>query len=53
MTLPASFHEEHAATMARIDARVKGWQAEEREKTAALVWCRANGNPHLQSKAGD
>jgi hypothetical protein len=32
----------------RIAGRVEHWQAEEREKVAALAWCRANGNPHKE-----
>jgi hypothetical protein len=38
--------ERHAETLARIDARIAGAVAEERERREALAWCRANGNPH-------
>lgn len=37
-----------AETLGRISGRVEHWQAEEREKVAALAWCRANGNPHKE-----
>lgn len=33
-------------TLARIDARVRQSVALEKEKIAALAWCRANGDPH-------
>ena len=35
-----------AATLGRIADRVDASVAEEKEKMAALAWCRANGNPH-------
>ena len=35
-----------AATLGRIADRVDASVAQEKEKIAALAWCRANGNPH-------
>ena len=35
------------ATIARIAKQVGDDVALAHEKTAALAWCRANGNPHL------
>lgn len=39
-----------ADTLGRIADRVDGWTALEREKEAALAWCRSHGDPHLNSK---
>lgn len=35
------------ATMERISKQVAANGADDRERAAALAWCRANGNPHL------
>ncbi|GLV28210.1 hypothetical protein TomTYG75_07330 [Sphingobium sp. TomTYG75] len=36
------------ATLERIGKQVDANVREEREKAAALAWCRANGSPHLE-----
>jgi hypothetical protein len=38
--------ERHAETLGRIDARIAETVALQKERIAALEWCRANGNPH-------
>jgi uncharacterized coiled-coil DUF342 family protein len=37
-------------TFARIDERTRAYRELEKERTAALDWCRSNGSPHLKSK---
>lgn len=37
-----------AETLGRIADRTDAWKREEQERIAALAWCRANGNPHIQ-----
>ena len=36
-----------AEAMYRINGRCEHAVAERLEKSAALAWCRANGNPHV------
>lgn len=38
------------ATYARIANSVAGDRERAAEKTRALDWCRANGNPHLETE---
>lgn len=41
------------ASYARISRQVDANVALEKERIAALEWCRANGNPHLAKGAPD
>jgi len=38
-------------TFHRISQRVEQFEREEAEKLTALLWCRANGNPHVGETA--
>ena len=40
-----------AKTMGRIDGRVKEEVDLQKERIAALIWCRNNGNPHYRRDA--